>query len=147
MKKNVSFVEEDPLIVANEEPISSEEHASMFYSKDEITSFVIHCKNVMTGQVKDECTRGLEPISVRRKLIVLDILREHRRQKSKGEATTEALAKVAQQATAERIKMAEARGKQDALEAREGIWGRFRNSLRLSITKGDNRKPQSRTSI
>lgn len=135
--KRVSFAQR-PEIVFNETPTSEEEEALMFYSKSELAQIIHHCKDVIMGKTKDECMRGLELFNnreqrTRLKIIIRDILQEQRGLRTRDGIDEKAFAEVAQELTAERLKKAQARAKQDTKAAREGLWERIkRSSLRFS---------------
>ena len=152
--KRVRFTENTPKAVVDEVPMTDEEEALLYYSRDELADIIGHCKAVILGQSKDSCTRGLELMNnteqrSQHKVIVRKVLREQTRQRLMGSVDEEALANVAQEASAHRMKLAMARGKQDAKAAKEGVWNRLVNgakksSLRTSLTKLSETRKQER---
>lgn len=155
-KRAVTFVSE-PHIVENNDGITDEEEALLFYSRAELGAIVAYCKSVITGQTKDECTRGLELMNNNNnssaqqtqllqrnhhKVIVRQIIKEQNRQRQQlCVVNPEELAQVAQELSAHRQKLALARGKQDAKAAKEGVWERIKNAgtRRSSGFKNNNK--------
>ena len=135
--KRVSYSDDEPTILVDNIPITDEEAAEMYYSRDELSAMMLHCKAIIMGEVKEDCKRGLELVNSpgeksRRKQIIGSILLEQWRQRMRGNVSEEALALKAMTATAEANKQALARGKQDAKAAREGVWERLKTGSILS---------------
>lgn len=135
--KRVSYSDNEPTIVEDQVAITDEEAAQYYYSREELSAMMLHCKAVILGEVKEDCKRGLELVNSpgeksRRKKIIGSILLEQWRQRMRGNVSEEALAKVASKATSEANKEALARGKQDARAAKEGVWERLKTGYILS---------------
>lgn len=141
--KKVSFTEErDQIVARDEQGMTSQEAALLFYSARELAGIMDHCKSVVSGRVKDDCTRGLELMNNNNKgqrnyhkILVSQVLKEQNRQRRLECSSAEELAKVSEEFSGERQKLALALGKQDAKDAREGVWQRIikRTSLRSSF--------------
>jgi hypothetical protein len=139
--KRVTFAESAPQ-VSSIDTLTKEEVGAVWYSRTELNGISTQCRLIVAGRLKDESTRGLEMIinpseRCNHREAVREILREQQKQRQTGVADPAFLASVAQKVAAHRQRVAQIRGKLDALAVRGGVWKALRTT---SVSEFDIRQ-------
>lgn len=137
--KIVTFAESSPQVFSSD-TLTKEEVGAVWYSRTELNGISTQCRLIVAGRLKDESTRGLEMVINPSALsnhreAVREILCEQQKQRQAGAADPASLASVAQKVAAHRQRLAQVRGKLDALAVRGDIW----KALRTASVSEDNR--------
>ena len=108
--------------------LSDEEISSTWYSRQELKDILERCRLTVDGKLKHEPLRGLELVKPeylqKHKEAVCTVLIEQNKQRDElGKVDPQLLARVAQQSSAHRQRMAQIRGIQDAQLLNDSTWG------------------------